>query len=482
MSTYVTKAGPNSLWRNTGNGTFEDITDRAGVGVSDRIGITASFADIDNDADADIFVTTVRRGNLLFLNDGTGVFEDVSLEYNGHSSYAVFFDHDRDGLLDLFLTNVGKYTSGKVVQVTMEAVRGEERADYSNFVAFEDAFAGHLKPEERNEKSTLYHNEGIHQFVDVSEELGLVDESWTGAATPFGRNGDDWLDLYVVSMQGNDEYYENEQGRRFVRRSREFFPKTPWGAMGVKSFDYDNGFDLFITDMYSDMAEVVEPDPEKHKAAKQFPESLLQTDGASIFGNAFYENQGDGTYEEVSDRIGAENFWPWGLSIGDLNADGYSDVFIASSMNLPFRYGVNSLLLNNKGRRFLDSEFILGIKPRRNGVTAIPYFECDCDGVDRDHLDCKDRNGRVVVWSSIGSRSSVMFDLEDDGDLDIVTNDFNSPPMVLISSLAESRPIRFLKIDLIGTESNRDGLGAVVRVTTSEATLTQAHDGQRIST
>ena len=79
----------------------------------------------------------------------------------------------------------------------------------------------------------------------------------------------------------------------------------------------------------------------------------------------------------MSDEIAAENYWPWGISVGDLNADGYDDVFVASSMNYPFRYGVNSVLLNDRGKRFLDSEFVLGVEPRR-GRLAKPWFDLDC--------------------------------------------------------------------------------------------------------
>src|SRR5438552_4987195 len=112
---FTTQLGTNQLWRNLGNGKFEDITARAGVGLPDQIAVTASFADIDNDGDPDLFVTTVRHGNHLFENLGNGRFRDISkesgLDYVGHSSGAVFFDFDNDGLLDLFLVNVGVYTT-----------------------------------------------------------------------------------------------------------------------------------------------------------------------------------------------------------------------------------------------------------------------------------------------------------------------------------------------------------------------------------
>src|SRR6185312_13940311 len=87
----------------------------------------------------------------------------------------------------------------------------------------------------------------------------------------------------------------------------------------------------------------------------------------SIFGNAFYENRGNGTYVEVSDKIGAETYWPWGISVADLNADGYEDVFVTAGMGYPLRYAINSVLLNDNGARFVDSEFILGVEPRKNG-------------------------------------------------------------------------------------------------------------------
>ena len=207
-------------------------------------------------------------------------------------------------------------------------------------------------------------------------------------------------------------------------------------------------------------------------------ERLVVPREQSIFGNAFYINDGEGRFREVSDTIGAENYWPWGLSSGDLNADGYTDAFIASSMNYPFHYGVNSVLLNDRGETFQDSEFILGVEPRRENRTAKPWFELDCDKDDKEHSGCQGRTGRFVVWAAVGSRSSVIFDLDGDGDLDIVTNEFNAEPMVLISNLTEKKEIRYLKIKLTGTKSNRNGLGARVTVKTGNQSYMKVHDGK----
>ena len=481
---FVNQAGRNELWRNLGSGRFEDITDKAGVAVEDRIGVTASFADIDNDGDADLFVTSVRGGNLMFENDGSGQFTDVTessgLAYTGHSSSAVFFDYNRDGLLDLFLTNVGRYTVDEIETVTMEQIRHETPGSYKYYAANLDAFGGHLKQEERGEASLLYKNLGDNEFVDVSEEVQLVDDTWCGDATPVDFNKDGWPDLYVLNMQGHDEYYVNVEGKHFERKSREVFPMTPWGSMGVKAFDFDNDddMDLLITDMHSDMSQNVGPDQEKQKSEIQWPESFTKTGDTSIWGNAFFRNEGQDQFEEVSDPMGVENYWPWGLSVGDLNADGYEDVFITASMNYPFRYGVNSLLLNNRGKKFLDSEFIVGVEPRRDGKFAEPCFEIDAES-NQEIRVAQGRTGRVAVWAALGSRSSVIFDLDDDGDLDIVTNENNSWPMVLISNLAEVAPaVNYLKIQLVGEESNRDALGAVVRVKLESQTLTRVNDGQ----
>ena len=103
-----------------------------------------------------------------------------------------------------------------------------------------------------------------------------------------------------------------------------------------------------------------------------------------IFGNALYHNLGGGKFEEVSDRMGVENYWPWGPSVGDFNADGWDDIFITSGMDFPYRYGINSLLLNNRGQKFLDAEFLLGVEPRRGGQTYTPWFELDCSKLPKD--------------------------------------------------------------------------------------------------
>ena len=478
---FTTQLGLNQLWRNLGQGKFEDVTGSAGVGLPDQIAVTASFADIDNDGDPDLFVTTVRHGNHLFENLGHGQFRDVTkdagLEYAGHSSAAVFFDFDNDGLLDLLVVNVGNYTT-------------DEQGPGGYYLARPDAFYGHLYPE-RTEFSLLYRNLDGHRFKNVSKEMRFHDGSWSGDATVADLNQDGFPDLYVVNMQGDDHYYENQRGQGFIDRTAVYFPKTPWGAMGLKFFDFnqDGLMDLFLTDMHSDMTKdhteqalAFQLATEKAKSEAfcsiQWTEAYLQGSSNNIFGNAFLQNMGAGRFVEVSDRLNVETYWPWGFSVGDLNADGYDDIFVTGGMGYPFRYGINSLLLNDSGKRFYDSEFILGIEPRAGRRIQKVWFTLDCDGADQQNPLCQGRSGKQTVMGTLSSRSSAIFDLDGDGDLDIVTNDFNDRPQVLLSNLSEKKTIHFLKVRLVGQHSNRDGLSATVKVRLGDQVLTQYHDGK----
>ncbi len=317
----------------------------------------------------------------------------------------------------------------------------------------------------------------------MSKTSGLLVTGWSGDATFVDLNNDGYPDLYVPNMQGNNHFFINVNGDHFVDKTDQYFPRTPWGAMGVKFFDYNNDglMDLYVTDMHSDMSTDISYDmypQEKNKSIMAWPDSFLVGHEKSMFGNAFYKNLGNNKFAEVSDQLGLETYWPWGISVDDFNADGYDDIFVTSGMAYFYRYGINKLLLNDKGKKFLDAEFITGVEPRHNNQTVMPWFDVDCDGADFIRSECKGHVGKFTVLSSLASRSSVAFDLDGDGDLDIVTNEFNNHPQVLISNLAQKRKIAYLKVKLVGTKSNREGLGTRVVVTAGPLKVTKFMDGK----
>src|SRR5882762_4566519 len=171
---FLNQVGPNALYRNTGNGTFVDVTERAGVGLGDRVSVGVTFADYDNDGWPDLFVTSTRGGNVLFHNRGDGTFEDVTakagVSHVGHSQTPVFFDYDNDGYLDLYVTNTAHWTTD-----VFDFAGGnfEGKADLGTLMT---------SPVEYN---ILYRNNGNGTFTDVTQSAGLRGRGWAGDVAVF---------------------------------------------------------------------------------------------------------------------------------------------------------------------------------------------------------------------------------------------------------------------------------------------------------
>jgi hypothetical protein len=316
-------------------------------------------------------------------------------------------------------------------------------------------------------------------------------------------NGDGYPDLYVLNMQGANHLWLNERGAHFRDATAEYFPRTPWGAMGAKVFDAngDGRLDLIVTDMHSDMfSEIAAGDwvGEALKSdASKIPLDVIPKEREQfIFGNALFirgDSSSAAHFAEVSDRVGAETYWPWGPSVDDVNADGWDDVFITGSMNFPYRYATNTMLLNERGKHFAHAEFVLGIEPHAMGGIEQDWMQLDCAGRDKGHKSCTvcaganakdlgcrgDPKGLLTVMAPRGTRSAVLLDVDGDGDLDIITNEFNAAPQVLISTLTATRKVHYVKVRLVGTRSNRQGLGAVVTARLPDhRLLTKVMDGK----
>ncbi|HND51089.1 MAG TPA: CRTAC1 family protein [Pirellulaceae bacterium] len=468
---FLNQLGPNALYRNKGDGTFEDVTEKTGVALDDRISVGATFADYDNDGDQDLYVTSTRGGNVLFRNEGGEKFVDVTdeagLKHVGHSQTAVFFDYDRDGKLDLFLVQTSDWTTSTFNE--RERYFVGKGGDEGGLEAVLGA------PKEFN---VLYHNEGGGKFADVTEKAGLKGRGWAGDVAAFDYDEDGWLDLFVACMFGRAQLYRNRRDGTFEDVTLDVLGPTPFGGIGAKAFDFNNDghLDLYCVDMHSDMWMGLDVSQSSLAAAKEAEKvkfkyfygpkvdgspmyEKLEQEAADLlgikheevlFGNALYKNLGGGKFREMSAEADAENFWPWSIATGDFDNDGHEDAFVATGMGYPFYYWHNYLLMNTGREAFVDKSYALGIEPPSGGNFLSEPF-----------------HGTKYARSS---RCAATADFDGDGRVEIVTNNFNHEPYFFRNELPKKH---YVALRLRGVRSNRDAVGAVVRIVDGERTLTR---------
>ena len=456
---FLNQHGTNALYRNAGNGSYVDVTAKAGVAVGDRISVGATFADYDNDGFADLLVTSTRGGDLLFHNRGDGTFADVTaaagVSHVGHSQTPVFFDYDNDGDLDLFLTNTAHWTTD---------VFDSTGGNYEGKGSLPELMTS---PKELN---ILYRNDGDGTFTDVTEVAGLRGRGWAGDVAVFDYDDDGFMDLFVPSMFGRGQLYRNSGHGTFADVTAETLGRTPHGAIGTKVFDYDGDgrLDLFVVDMHSDMWMGLDSEQRSRDEAVRYQRRrFLSSAGptvnesapgfianqrvelavhwedyqALLFGNALYRNLGQGKFQETAAAAGLETFWPWGIATGDFDDDGDEDAFITSGMGYPFYYWPNQLMMNDGHGTFSDRAAALGVEPPTGGI----YQE-------------QAISGRQAARSS---RSAAVADFDGDGRLEIVTNNFNDHPYLFANRFPRRH---YLALRLTGSTSNRDAIGAVARL------------------
>jgi hypothetical protein len=457
---FANQLGLNALYRNKGDGTFVDMTADAGVGLGDRVCVGATFADYTNEGRQSLYVTSTRGGNVLFRNMGNGKFKDVTKEAGltlvAHSQTAVFFDFDNDGYVDLFVTNTAQWTTNQREKDNYYA-GPKELADLA------------VSPREFN---VLYRNNRDGTFTDVTDKAGLKGLGWGGDVAVFDFNDDGYLDLLVTNMFGRSQLYRNNGNGTFTDVTRQTLGCTSWGAIGAKSFDFNNDgkLDLLIVDMHSDMwmplkggkdiamasegkkyphvtgpmlsiAEDPKEQEDLRRSEKRLADQFQIRYDEVVFGNTLFKNLEKGKFREISDRTGIETFWPWGIATGDFDNDGCEDVFLPSGMGYPFFYWPNCLKRNNGDETFSERATAWGIEPPPGGM----FLE-------------KPIGGQLAARSS---RCAATADFDGDGRLDIVTNNFNDAPYYLLNRLSRKNYIAFR---LQGTRSNRDAVGALVHV------------------
>jgi enediyne biosynthesis protein E4 len=395
----------NALYHNNGDGTFTDVTDKAGV-PGTGYGLGCVWGDYDNDGFPDLFVTQYGR-NILYHNNGNGTFTDVTdkagvagLESGSFHSGATFLDYDRDDNLDLY---VGSY-----VALDPDGPR------YCNIGNVRSS----CPPSAYNGSSdALYHNNGDGTFTNVTRSLNVLQ--------PHGKNlsvgaadydNDSWPDLFVANDGLAAYLYHNDHGKSFreiAAPSGMAFSASGslMAAMCISLGDYDNDgwLDLYISDFQ----------------------------GSS---DHIWHNDGKGNFDEVSDEAGitgpTHNVLSFGGGFIDYDNDGWVDLFIANGHVYPeieqaspgTRYKqVNSVFHNDGRGKFVETSKETGV------ADQTPH----------------------------AARGVAFADFDNDGFVDVLVADNGDPPLLLHNGGDENH---FINFKLVGTTSNRDAMGARVHV------------------
>ena len=353
---------------NRGDGTFEDRTEAAGLtGIVS--GLNMTHADFDNDGNVDVLILRGGWAPLsgrdtgaipcsLLRNDGHGHFTDVTAAAGIMSlhprSTAVWFDYDNDGFLDLFL--------------------GNEQPPWW----LPGIYSGHHPVE-------LYRNQGDGTFKEVTQEAGLGFSGWVKGATAGDFNNDGYPDLYVSLFIGDNRLYENrlvDGKRKFVDVTKRAGVAAPYQGFPTWFFDYDNDGWLDIMALgfaYNQPWE--RPGQRRHDAmeasARQYAGEPHGTPEAE---SHLYRNRGDGTFEDVSEKVGIRKFLsPMGANFGDLDNDGYLDFFVGTGNPNLWTLVPNVMMKNDAGRRFLDVTTAGGFGHMQKGH-GIAFGDLDNDG------------------------------------------------------------------------------------------------------
>jgi hypothetical protein len=426
------RTGPNRLYKNLGQNRFRDVTERSGLGFAGHChGIVVG--DIDNDGDPDVFLCNYGP-DALFLNNGDGTFRDISQaagirglagnERPNWSTGGAFLDFDNDGDLDLYVANYGQWRLPDDDRFCTDP--------RFNYAPGEEKIRTYCSPQSiKPARHYLLRNNGDLTFTDVAEAAGLgrVDGRGLGVVAA-DLNGDGRCDLYVandmcpnfVYLNRGDGTFEDvteSSGAGYDGRGQTH------AGMGVDAEDVDGDGrpDLFVTNFANEA-------------------------------NSLYRNLGGGLFDDRTLTSGmASDSTPWvgwGCALADFDNDGWPDCFVSNGhvdSNLHL-FGRNSpyaqpplLHRNLEGRRFRLATRLAG-----------PYF-------DADHV------GRGVA---IG-------DLDDDGDIDLVVNHKDGPPALLRNDTPTSN--HWIRLQLIGTVSNRDAVGARVEVELPGQTLARQRKG-----
>ena len=402
------------LYRNNRNGTFTDVTRHAGLDV-EMYGMGVAIGDYNNDGFPDIFITCVGQ-NHLFQNTGKGTFRDVtqSSGLGGRASLstsALWFDYDCDGLLDLFVCNYVKWSP-----------------EHDVFCSLDGKHKSYCTPEAyRGETCWLFHNRGNGTFEDVTAKSGIFDSSSKSlGVTMFDYDLDGWPDLLVANDTQPNKLYRNQHDGTFkdvaVEAGVAFSTEGKARAgMGIDTADFDNSGRAGI-------------------AITNFDNEMI----------GLYRAVGNGTFQDVATQAG--------VGLASVNTLGFGCLFLDADLD-----GSPDLAVANG---HID-ETVRNIRGNVGYAQSPQLFLNDGRGHFRDVAASV---GGSFEQPKVG-RGLCFADVDRDGDLDILLTTNNGPAYLYRNDVTSgNRGIRFR---LVGTKSNRDGIGASLQLFVGGASQTR---------
>jgi Flp pilus assembly protein TadD len=462
---------PNRLFRGRTDGTFEDVTERAGLAVLDGTSHSL-FADTDNDGDQDLVLVS-QAGLLLFANDGKGGFTRVADAFRsgaplrGSPTSIAMADYDRDGFLDVYLC-------------TYSYVIGASEDKAGTAVPYHDARNG--------PPNVLFRNDGRGRFVDVTGEAGLDqnNDRFSFAAAWADYDEDGWPDLLVANDFGRKNLYRSlgrVDGRvRFSDVAAEAGVEDVGAGMSAAWLDFDNDgrLDIYTGNMWTAAGQRVTGQAAFLPGASAEVRDLYRR---HVRGNSLFRNLGGGRFEDVTLAARAEmGRWAWSSDALDFDSDGWDDLYV-----------VNGMFTRDDGPD-LDSFFWRQVTARsppehRAGTPFDDAWRATnrllmADAAQARHernvlLRNDGRGGFDEVSGAAGldldqdGRSFVVFDPDRDGDPDVALMAARSAPQLRLFRNDFAPRGAVLAVRLVGTRSNRDAVGARVTVETDRLRRTR---------
>jgi tetratricopeptide (TPR) repeat protein/peroxiredoxin len=446
---------PNRLYRNRGDGTFEDVTEKAGVGVLDNTAC-ALFADFENKGLQDLLVVCAS-GPLLFQNQGNGTF---TLKRNafkfasppqGTFTHAAVADYDRDGRLDIYFCTYMYYL-------------GLDQYHYP--VPYFDARNG--------PPNCLLHNEGDGTFVEKTEAAGLnKDNDRYSFACAWGDSNSNGLpDLCIANDFGSSQLYRNNGDGTFTVVSSDSHIEDVGAGMSAcwSDFDNDGHQDIYITSMWEAAGQRVSDQARFHATTPQNIRSLYQRHAR---GNALYRNQGDGKFKNIAEhsRV-AMGRWSWSADFWDFDHDGYSDLYVTNGyISAPDRNDLASFFWRQVVAKSPDDATpSQAYEHGWNAINELIRSDRSWNAYERNVMFANNRDGTFSEVSGMlgldfleDSRSFALADLDHDGRLEVILKNRNAPQLRILHNamkdLGDSISFR-----LRGHKSNRDAIGAAITV------------------